>query len=187
MAIWQATSPPKRRIFAGRGDRSHCPSSASRTTRSAATSRRAAPRGPGRGHRSRSRHRRGRGLCRAGWLVDALGPEPSSVLDLSQAARLPGSHNWQNAAAAYAAARRVGSRRSRGQSDSRTFPGLAHRQELVATIDGVRFITIRRRPMPMPRKGAGVLSGNLLIAGGLPKSRGITSLAPYFGRLRHAY
>src|SRR5438132_1234878 len=44
----------------------------------------------------------------AGWLVDATGPTPERVLDLAEAERLPGSHNWQNAAAAYAAARILG-------------------------------------------------------------------------------
>src|SRR5258707_1257392 len=40
-----------------------------------------------------------------GWLVDAMGGQPVRVLDLGLAERLPGAHNWQNAAAAYAAAR----------------------------------------------------------------------------------
>src|SRR5205807_5754921 len=43
-----------------------------------------------------------------GWLVDALGETPVRVLDLTLAERLPGAHNWQNAAAAYAVARAAG-------------------------------------------------------------------------------
>src|SRR5205823_1725759 len=43
-----------------------------------------------------------------GWLVDALGAKPKRVLDLALAERLPGAHNWQNAAAAYAVARACG-------------------------------------------------------------------------------
>src|SRR5207302_3391011 len=41
-------------------------------------------------------------------LIDATGGQPIAVLDLHEAERLPGLHNWQNAAAAYAAARSLG-------------------------------------------------------------------------------
>ncbi|HEX3536606.1 MAG TPA: Mur ligase family protein, partial [Stellaceae bacterium] len=43
-----------------------------------------------------------------GVLFDALEGAPQRVLDLADAERLPGSHNWQNAAAGYAVARRYG-------------------------------------------------------------------------------
>ena len=124
----------------------------------------------------------------AGWLVDALGPEPVRVLDLSQAARLPGSHNWQNAAAAYAAARAVGIATEAAVEAIRTFPGLAHRQELVATVDGVRFINDSKATnADAAEKALACYQAIYWIAGGLPKAGGITSLGPYFGRLRHAY
>src|SRR4029079_10877872 len=69
-----------------------------------------------------------------GWLIDATGERPERVLDLAEAERLPGSHNAQNAGAAYAASRALGVDREEAAAAIRSFPGLAHRQELVGTI-----------------------------------------------------
>ncbi|HLY47284.1 MAG TPA: UDP-N-acetylmuramoyl-L-alanine--D-glutamate ligase [Stellaceae bacterium] len=124
----------------------------------------------------------------AGGLIDATGPEPVRVLDLAQAERLPGAHNWQNAAAAYAAARALGVASEQAAQAIRAFPGLAHRQELVATIAGVRFINDSKATnADAAEKALACYEAIYWIAGGLPKSGGIASLAPYFRRLRHAY
>src|SRR5439155_14494100 len=76
----------------------------------------------------------------SGWLVDAMNGPATRVLELASAERLPGSHNWQNAAAVYAAARSAGIAAEAATAAICSFPGLAHRQELVDTIDGVRYI-----------------------------------------------
>ncbi len=124
----------------------------------------------------------------AGSLIDATGPRPVRVLDLAEAARLPGSHNWQNAAAAYAAARAAGVAGEAAVVAIRSFPGLAHRQELVATIGGVRFINDSKATnADAAEKALACYQAIYWIAGGLPKAGGITSLVPHFGRLRHAY
>jgi UDP-N-acetylmuramoylalanine--D-glutamate ligase len=124
----------------------------------------------------------------AGWLIDATGPRAVRVLDLSEATCLPGSHNWQNAAAAYAAARALGVAAEPAVAAIRSFPGLAHRQELVATIDGVRFINDSKATnADAAEKALACYQAIYWIAGGLPKAGGITPLAPYFDRLRHAY
>ena len=84
----------------------------------------------------------GRRLCRGRLAHRRHGRRGASAFSIcARVERLPGRHNWQNAAAAYAAARCLGLRR-RGsrRRRSRSFPGLAHRQELVATIDGVRYV-----------------------------------------------
>ena len=123
-----------------------------------------------------------------GQLVDATGPQPVRVLDLALAERLPGSHNWQNVAAAYAAARSVGVAAEAAVGAIRSFPGLAHRQELVDTIDGVRFINDSKATnADAAEKALACYEAIYWIVGGLPKAGGITSLAPYFGRLRHTY
>ena len=98
-----------------------------------------------------------------GWLIDATGERPERVLDLAEAERLPGSHNSQNAAAAYAAARALGIERGLVAAAIRSFPGLAHRQELVGD-DRRRqvyqqFEGDQRR---CSRKGAGLLRRDLL-------------------------
>jgi UDP-N-acetylmuramoylalanine--D-glutamate ligase len=123
-----------------------------------------------------------------GRLVDATGPQPIPVLDLADAERLPGTHNWQNAAAAYAAVRALGVAAAAAASAIRSFPGLAHRQELVATIDGVRFINDSKATnADATEKALLCYEAIYWIAGGLPKAGGITPLTPYFGRLRHAF
>ncbi len=123
-----------------------------------------------------------------GQLVDATGPQPIRVLDLALAERLPGSHNWQNAAAAYAAACSVGVAAEAAAIAIRSFPGLAHRQELVDTIGGVRFINDSKATnADAAEKALACYEAIYWIAGGLPKAGGIAALAPYFRRLRHAY
>jgi UDP-N-acetylmuramoylalanine--D-glutamate ligase len=123
-----------------------------------------------------------------GRLIDATGPQPALVLDLALAERLPGVHNWQNAAAAYAAARSLGVAAEAAASAIRSFPGLAHRQELVDTIDGVRFINDSKATnADATEKALLCYEAIYWIVGGLPKAGGITPLTPYFGRLRHAF
>ena len=124
----------------------------------------------------------------AGWLVDATAPQPVRVLKLAEAERLPGSHNWQNAAAAYAAARAVGISPELAAGAIRSFPGLEHRQEIVAIIDGVRYINDSKATnADATEKALACYEAIYWIAGGLPKAGGITSLTGYFGRVRHAY
>src|SRR5207237_3861896 len=100
----------------------------------------------------------------------------------------PGAHNWQNAAAAYAIARASEVEAAAVTAAICSFPGLAHRQELVDTIDGVRFINDSKATNADAAEKALVCYQAIYwIAGGLPKAGGITPLVPYFDRLRHAY
>jgi UDP-N-acetylmuramoylalanine--D-glutamate ligase len=123
-----------------------------------------------------------------GWIVDAMEGSPTRVFDLREAPLLPGSHNAQNVAAAYAVARRAGVSPEAAIAGIRTFPGLAHRQELVDTIDGVRYINDSKATnADAAEKALACYEAIYWIAGGLPKAGGITSLAPYFKRLRHAF
>ena len=124
----------------------------------------------------------------SGWLIDAIEGPPVRVLDLAEAERLPGAHNRQNAAAAYAAARRCGVAPDLAAAAIRSFPGLEHRQELVATLAGVRYINDSKATnADAAEKALACYPDIYWIAGGLPKAGGIASLAPHFGRLRHAY
>ena len=123
-----------------------------------------------------------------GWLVDALDAKPVRVLDLTLAERLPGAHNWQNAAAAYAVSRAGGVETAAVTAAICSFPGLAHRQELVDTIDGIRYINDSKATnADATEKALLCYPAIYWIAGGLPKAGGITPLAPHFGRLRHAF
>jgi len=91
-------------------------------------------------------------------------------------------------AAAYAAARAFGVAPETAAKAIRLFPGLAHRQELVATIAGVRFVNDSKATnADAAEKALACYQAIYWIAGGLPKAGGITSLVSYFPRLRHAY
>lgn len=60
--------------------------------------------------------------------------------DLPAEPLIPGAHNRENAAAATAAARAAGIADDAIADALRTFPGVPHRLELVAEIDGVRYV-----------------------------------------------
>jgi UDP-N-acetylmuramoylalanine--D-glutamate ligase len=123
-----------------------------------------------------------------GHLVDHLGATPVVVMDLRPVPTLPGAHNWQNAAAAYAACRAAGLEPATIAAAIATYPGLAHRQELVGTIGDVRFVNDSKATnADAAAKALGCYDRIYWIAGGKPKAGGIASLAPYFERIVHAY
>jgi len=123
-----------------------------------------------------------------GVLHDAMDGPPRPVLDLRPVARLPGAHNWQNAAAAWAAARAAGIPAETVAEAIRTFPGLAHRQELVAVVDGVAWVNDSKATnAEAASKALSAYDRVHWIAGGRAKEGGIDSLRPLFGRVRHAY
>ncbi|MBS0470676.1 MAG: UDP-N-acetylmuramoyl-L-alanine--D-glutamate ligase [Proteobacteria bacterium] len=123
-----------------------------------------------------------------GTLYDAQGQRAAKVMDLAAAAHLPGAHNWQNAALAYAATRPY-------VKDARTianaiasFPGLAHRMEDVGRIGAVRFVNDSKATnADAAAKALGCYGDIFWIAGGKAKDGGIESLATYFPRIRKAY
>ena len=123
-----------------------------------------------------------------GALYDAQSPHAAKVMDLASAAHLPGAHNWQNAALAYAAVKPY-------VKDARAiavaiadFPGLAHRIEDVGRVGKVRFVNDSKATNADAAERALVCFEDIFwIAGGKPKEGGIAPLAPYFSRIRKAY
>ena len=123
-----------------------------------------------------------------GWLIDDMDHTAKPMLDLRRASRLPGQHNWQNAAAAFAAARCLGIAASAVVASIKCFPGLAHRQELVATIDGVRYVNDSKATnADATAKALACYDDIYWIAGGLAKEGGIASLRPFFPQIRRAF
>lgn len=124
----------------------------------------------------------------SGILYDALDGTPARVADLNPVPTLPGAHNWQNAAAAYAACRAAGLGRAEIAAALASYPGLPHRQELVAVVDGVPFINDSKATNADATSKALVCYDAIYwIAGGKPKEGGIASLTSFFPRIRRAY
>jgi UDP-N-acetylmuramoylalanine--D-glutamate ligase len=136
-----------------------------------------------------ARRSMGRGVyALQGMLYDATGDRVTEVADLTRAVSLPGRHNWQNAAAAYAAARALGISDQVAAQGLMTFPGLAHRMETVGAIGRVRFVNDSKATnADAARQALASYSKVYWIAGGQPKTGGIDSLADLFGSVAKAY
>lgn len=110
------------------------------------------------------------------------------VADLSAARSLPGRHNAQNAAFAYAAARALGVSHEAAVQGLLTFPGLAHRMEAVGHLGPVRFINDSKATNADAARQALASYPNVFwIAGGVPKAGGIADLVDLFPRVTKAY
>lgn len=123
-----------------------------------------------------------------GTLIDDTDGAREAVTDVSSIATLPGDHNAQNAAAAYATAKAAGIAKDVIVAGLRSYPGLAHRQQLVARIDGVAYINDSKATNPEAASRAlSCYEGIYWIAGGRAKEGGLGSLTPYLSRIRHAF
>ncbi|MGO4126758.1 UDP-N-acetylmuramoyl-L-alanine--D-glutamate ligase [Inquilinus sp. YAF38] len=121
-------------------------------------------------------------------LYDATEGAARAVLDLRQAPALPGAHNGQNAACVWAAARAAGVAEDVLAAAIRTFPGLAHRQQLVGTIAGIRFVNDSKGTNPdAAAKALGSYETIYWIAGGRPKEGGLEAVDPYLPRVAQAF
>ncbi len=111
---------------------------------------------------------------------------PLAALDGIESLR--GQHNWQNAAAACAAALELGLADADLRQGLASFPGLAHRMQLLTEIDGIRFVNDSKATNADAAARALAAYDHIhWIAGGLPKEGGIVDLEPFFPRIEHAY
>ncbi len=123
-----------------------------------------------------------------GILIDGLGDSAREVLDLRSLQALPGGHNHQNAAAAYAAAKIAGYDTEKIAEAVRSFPGLIHRQERLGSIGGVGFVNDSKATNPdATAKALGSYRGIYWIAGGREKDGGYEVLDPHLENVRHAF
>jgi UDP-N-acetylmuramoylalanine--D-glutamate ligase len=131
----------------------------------------------------------GRGIFAVdGTLYDAQGQRATKIMDLSGAAHLPGAHNWQNAALAYAATKPLVKDARAIARAIADFAGLAHRIEDVGRVGKVRFINDSKATNAEAAARALVCFPDIYwIAGGRSKEGGIESLKPLFPRIRKAY
>jgi UDP-N-acetylmuramoylalanine--D-glutamate ligase len=119
--------------------------------------------------------------CDGGMLLDAAG------VIVAMPPALPGPHNGQNAAAAAAMAAALGLDRAAIAAGIASFPGLPHRQQRVATIDGVAWINDSKATNADAAARALACYDRIVwIAGGIAKAGGIADLGPLFPRIAHA-
>jgi UDP-N-acetylmuramoylalanine--D-glutamate ligase len=119
-----------------------------------------------------------RGLGLDGIEFSADDPLPAEPL-------LRGAHNRENAAAATAAARAAGIGDDAIASALRSFPGIAHRLELVAERDGVRYVNDSKATnVAAALRGLAAYAEEPvhLILGGSPKGEDFAPLAAAIGR-----
>jgi len=112
----------------------------------------------------------------------------TEIADQSAWPALQGPHNAQNAAAAIATARALGVPEDAIAEGLRTYPGLPHRMERVATRDGVLFVNDSKATNPTSTAPAlDAFPAIHWILGGLPKTNDLDALEEHLGHVRAAY
>ncbi len=114
--------------------------------------------------------------------------EGKNVAQIDNIITLPGAHNAQNIAAAYAACHASGLQSEAIIAAIRSFPGLSHRQELVDTIDDIRFINDSKATnIGAVQKALVCYDPIYWIAGGRAKTSDYSALDGYLKPVRHAF
>lgn len=120
------------------------------------------------------------------WKVVRL--QPDKLYDYSEAKALPGAHNAQNVAAATATCLALGLNIETIRAGVISYPGLAHRQQLIRTLNNVRFINDSKATnADAAAKALGCYKNIYWIAGGKPKEGGLNGLEDFMPRIAHAY
>ena len=101
--------------------------------------------------------------ARDGILRQRTAQREVASIDLRSMPALKGTHNWQNACMAYAAARALGLSPQEIEAGMASFPGLAHRMQEVGQLDGDRLHQRQQGDQcRCGRQGARLLRSHLL-------------------------
>jgi len=123
-----------------------------------------------------------------GILIDDMDGGQTPVCDLKSIYTLPGNHNWQNAAAAYGAARSVGIEPHVIMACLNSYPGLVHRQQMLDTVDGIRFVNDSKATnVDAAARALGCYENIYWIAGGRAKEKNLDGLPEDLSRIKHAF
>jgi UDP-N-acetylmuramoylalanine--D-glutamate ligase len=131
-----------------------------------------------------------RKLARGIHVLDGLlrDTRDGTTIDLKPMRSLKGAHNWQNAATAYAAARGLGLTAGEIAEAYASFPGLQHRMQEIARLDGVSFVNDSKATnADAAAKALASFDTIYWIAGGIAKAGGIEPLAPFFPKIVKSY
>ena len=121
-------------------------------------------------------------------IMQAAGGSVRALAHIGGIGSLRGVHNAQNAACAVGAALALGLSTQAIQRGLMSFPGLAHRMEQVGRKGRVLFVNDSKATnADSTAQALACFSDMFWIAGGKPKTGGISSLAGFFPRIRKAY
>lgn len=121
-------------------------------------------------------------------LIDDTKDKKRIVGDLGQLKTLQGEHNWQNAAAALAACRALGIKSNTIFNGLKTFPGLAHRQEIVPFHDSITVVNDSKATnVDAAMRALKTFPRIRWIAGGRSKDRNFGALSNCLSSVRKAY
>lgn len=123
-----------------------------------------------------------------GFLSEWRKGRQAGSIDLREIAGLPGAHNHQNACAAYAACRAIGTSPKLIAEALNSFKGLPHRSQIVGEKDGVRFVNDSKATnVDAAAKALQAFKSIRWIAGGMGKDGGIAELSEHLGAVAKAY
>lgn len=123
-----------------------------------------------------------------GVLINDVKGKAERVMEVSGLKNLPGNHNAQNIAAAYAVACAMHMPTDDIIKGIESFPGLAHRQERLGEVDGVTFVNDSKATNAEAAAKALVCYDNIhWIVGGRAKEGGLEGLDELYGSVRKAY
>ena len=127
-------------------------------------------------------------FVRKGFLAEWRRGKQVASIDLRQVQGLPGAHNHQNAAAAYAALRALGVGPKQIEAALASFAGLPHRSQTIGTKNCVRFVNDSKATnVDSARKALTAFENIRWIAGGQAKEGGISALSNDLGAVVKAY
>ena len=126
--------------------------------------------------------------ARKGFLAETRKGRQVASIDLRGMVGLPGLHNHQNAAAAYAASRAVGISPKLIEDAMNSFTGLAHRSQRVGERDGISFVNDSKATnVASALKALQAFKNIRWICGGLEKEGGLEALQGATGSVCKAY
>jgi UDP-N-acetylmuramoylalanine--D-glutamate ligase len=121
-------------------------------------------------------------------ILRSIKGKAETIADLAGIGSLRGLHNAQNAACAIATCIALDSSVYAIREGLRTFPGLAHRMQQVARKGNVLFVNDSKATnADSAAKALASFHDIFWIAGGKPKTGGISGLSQFFPRIRKAY
>jgi len=123
-----------------------------------------------------------------GTLYDDTEGTNMPIMNMGVVKTLPGSHNGQNAAAAYAACRAAGIASPVIAACINSYPGLVHRQERVDIVDGVLYVNdTKATNADAAARALGSYQDIYWIAGGRAKDGGLGPIMNNLKSVRHAF